>query len=158
VRPLEVRPHATSFSSIIPHKLRSSPTPRPVQVPIGQLSRLCIALFSCDATEQVNEPQSFTYLLLTTVTERRLRGLFVDRYENIHPSDCLGTCRRFDRVFVDTVSRSTTSLEFASSRTSTRYFAYLLPNLSQILSCVAHHLERKRSPYVSVRPYAGRTD
>ena len=26
-----------------------------------------------------------------------------------------------------------------------------MPNLSRILSCVAHHLERKRSPYVFIR-------
>lgn len=36
-------------------KPRSTPTPRPVQVPIGRLSELCITLLSCDATEQVNE-------------------------------------------------------------------------------------------------------
>lgn len=48
----------------------SSPTPRPVQVPIGQLSKLCIALLSCDATEQVNELWFCAYYPLTTLAER----------------------------------------------------------------------------------------
>lgn len=38
---------------IVLRDLLSSPTPRPVQVPIGQLSKLCITLLSWDATEVV---------------------------------------------------------------------------------------------------------
>ena len=34
-------------------------------------------------------------------------------------------------------------------KTAARYATHLVPDLSRILSCVAHHLERKRNPYVS---------
>ena len=58
------------LSSAISDKSRSSPTPRPVQIPMGQLSKLCITLLSCDATEQVNGSQSCIHYLLTALAER----------------------------------------------------------------------------------------
>ncbi|KAF9646174.1 hypothetical protein BDM02DRAFT_3100296, partial [Thelephora ganbajun] len=92
--------------------LLSSPTPRPVQVPMGQLSRLCITLLSCDATEQSGDYVDSSLIDMRGSTLPAIWEIAADLTE------CL----------------------------LTRYAVYLLPNMSQILSCVAHHLERKRSP------------
>ena len=42
------------------------------------------------------------------------------------------------------------STKFVRSRLPTRYPTFLAPTMSRILSCVAHHLERKPGPYVPV--------
>lgn len=81
---------------------------------MGQLSKLCITLLSYDATEQVNDLSCCAYRPLTTLAERRLRGLFATGHENIHRPDHLGTRRRSDGAPVDPVSVSKFRADFES--------------------------------------------